>query len=79
VGTVYNNIMKFRTQNSQEMEEKVSSVYVQFEQQFGDTLAFNTRWSPSVVSEMDEMITNMSHAFFTDINIYGVDGEMIAC
>ncbi|MBR2103778.1 MAG: GHKL domain-containing protein [Bacteroidales bacterium] len=78
-GTVYNNTMKFRTQNRQEMEEKVSSVYVQFEQTCGDTLAFNIRWSPTVVSEMDDVVTKMSHAFFTDINLYGVDGEMIAC
>ena len=78
-GTVYNNTMKFRTQNSKEMEEKVSSVYVQFEQTCGDTLAFNVRWSPTVVSEMDDVVTKMSHAFFTDINLYGVEGEMIAC
>lgn len=78
-GTVYSNTMKYRAQNSKEMEEKVSSVYVQFEQTCGDTLAFNIRWSPTVVSEMDDVVTKMSHAFFTDINLYGVEGEMIAC
>ncbi len=78
-GTVYTNIVKFRAQNKQEMEEKVASVYVQFEQMCGDTLAFHTWWSPKEVSEMDEIMTNMSHVFFTDINLYGVDGEMVAC
>ena len=79
VGTVYNNINKFRVQNSQEMDEKVASVNVQFRQQCGNLEAFDTRWSPNEVSEMDEMVTKMSHAFFTDINIYGPEGEMVAC
>ena len=79
VGSFITNISKFRTQNDKEMEEKVSSVYVQFEQLCGDSTAFHTRWSPSVVSEMDDMVTKTSHAFFTDINIYGVDGELVAC
>ena len=79
VGTVYNNVVKFRAQNSQEMEERVTSVYVQLEQLCGDSLSFTTRWSPVVASEMDDMITKMSHAFFTDINLYGADGELVAC
>lgn len=79
VGTVNNNIKKFRAQNSQEMDEKVASVNVQFRQQCGNIEAFDTRWSPTEVSEMDEMVTKMSHAFFTDINIYGPEGEMVAC
>lgn len=78
-GTVHMNIVKFRAQNNQNMEEKVSSVYVQLEQLYGDATSFHTSWDPSKVSDMDGMITNMSHVFFTDINIYGVDGEMVAC
>ncbi|MBO7461489.1 MAG: HAMP domain-containing histidine kinase [Bacteroidales bacterium] len=77
--TVRNNIVKFHAQNEQEMEEKVSSVYVQLEQMYGDSLSFPIRWSPSVVSKMDEVMTKMSHVFFSDVNLYGVDGEMVAC
>ncbi len=78
-GTVYLNIVKFRAQNNKGMEEKVSSVYVQLEQLCGDTLEFSSRWAPTKVRKMDEILTNMSHVFFTDVNLYGVDGEMIAC
>ena len=78
-GTVHMNIVKFRDQNNQSMEEKVSSVYVQLEQMYGDATSFDSAWDPSKVSDMDGKITNMSHVFFTDINIYGVDGEMVAC
>ncbi|MCR5453924.1 MAG: HAMP domain-containing histidine kinase [Bacteroidales bacterium] len=78
-GTIHMNILKFRAQNEQSMEEKVSSVYVQLEQLYGDASSFDTTWDPSQLSDMDGKIANMSHVFFTDINIYGVDGEMVAC
>lgn len=79
LGTVLNNVHKHRVQNEKDLEERVSSVYVQLEQECGDTLAFHTRWNPSVVSEMDELMTNISHVFFFDVNLYGEDGEMVAC
>ncbi len=78
-GTIHLNMVKFRAQNTLDMEEKLSSVYVQFEQLYGDAPSFDITWNPQKVSDMDGVVTNMSHVFLTDINIYGLDGELVAC
>ena len=77
--TAYMNMHKFKLQNQESMEEKVRSVYMRLEQlSASDSLDFGVKWNPNKIGSMDEMLTRMSHVFFADINLYAVDGELIA-
>lgn len=78
-GTIYMNVRKQRAQNSKAINEKVRSVHMELSQIFADTTHFDTRWSRGTESAIDECLTSLSHVFFTDINLYGADGMLIAC
>jgi len=71
-------VNRFRNQDAAKIDERVSSVYMRINQECGDTLRFNSAWTPGVVGPMDVCLTKMSQVFFTDINLYGADGQLIA-
>ncbi len=71
-------VNRFRDQDAAKIDERVSSVYMRINQECGDTLSFNTLWKPGVVGPMDICLTKMSQVFFTDINLYGANGQLIA-
>ncbi len=71
-------VNRFRNQDAAKIDERVSSVYMRINQECGDTLRFNTMWKPGVVGPMDICLTKMSQVFFTDINLYGANGQLIA-
>ncbi|MBQ5453041.1 MAG: HAMP domain-containing histidine kinase, partial [Bacteroidales bacterium] len=77
-GTVYMNIHRFRENNTQSIDEKVKSVYMEIQRSCADTTAFSTDWDPNFNSAMDEYLITLSHIFFIDINLYGDDGLLVA-
>ena len=79
VGSAYFNVARFKNENRENIDEKMKSVYMGIEQTFGkDTIGLNRIWNPNENSSIDDYLTNMSHIFFIDINLYNPDGELIA-
>jgi nitrogen fixation/metabolism regulation signal transduction histidine kinase len=77
-GTIYMNIHRFRENNTQSIDEKMKSVYMELQRSCADTTAFSTDWNPNVNSAMDEYLISLSHIFFIDVNLYGEDGLLVA-
>lgn len=73
------NIHSYKQQDDNRIEEKISGIYMHMVQDCSDTLAFHCTWSDKMLNTMDEYVVDLSHVFFTDINIYGPDGMLIAC
>ncbi len=73
------NIHTYKQQDDNRIEEKISGIYMHMVQDCSDTLSFHSKWSDKMLNPMDEYVVALSHVFFTDINIYGPDGMLIAC
>lgn len=73
----YFNTLKFRQDTSNEINDKMKSVYMHIEQAFGDSTAFVSQKDSKLNILLDEYLAKTAHVFFTDINIYGADGELV--
>ena len=79
VGTAYFNVSRFKTENRENIDEKMKSVYMGIEQDYGkDSSSLKAIWNPNENGPTDKRLTEMSHIFFIDINLYNPDGELIA-
>ncbi|MBR4440002.1 MAG: GHKL domain-containing protein [Bacteroidales bacterium] len=67
---------RYRQSSSEDIQEKMKSVYMHIEQDFGDSSSFVSKWNPELNNSLDEYLTQTAHVFFIDVNIYGPDGEL---
>ncbi len=76
-GTVYFSIRQYKSRQTELLEEKIQSVYVELIHK----LEFETdlhHWSGDDYVSLNELLQNYSNVFYTDINLFDQDGQLLA-
>ena len=76
-GTVYFSIQEYKARQLEILEEKVQSVYIELIHK----LEFETDlrgWSSDSYYNLDELLQKFSNVFYTDINLFSWDGQLLA-
>ncbi len=76
-GTVYYNIRQFERKHNDNITEKIQSVLIELGQKFGSEKELPTNWSTNESNYLDELLMKLSQVFFSDINLYDLDGNLI--
>jgi len=73
-GTIYYNVRSYISKHQNDLNEKMKSVAEEINMRLSDVDNF----TPEVRTWLWNELNDLSNVFRTDINIYGIDGEMIA-
>ncbi|MDR2887229.1 MAG: HAMP domain-containing histidine kinase [Bacteroidales bacterium] len=80
VGTVVSilTIREYQNKHSDSIREKLNSVYYELEQWLGNEDSLSSGWSDDEYASLNELLINISNTFNTDVNIYGLNGYLMA-
>jgi signal transduction histidine kinase len=78
VVVAYLTITQYRTKHYENMKEKLNSVYLELDSRLSLEKHLDSDWRNSTFSSLDEMMISLSNIFNTDINLYDVNGSLIA-
>ncbi len=73
-GTIYYNVREYENKHQDDLNEKMKSIAEEINMRLSSVDEF----SPDLRSWLWSELNDLSNIFRTDINIYGIDGEMIA-
>lgn len=72
------SINQYRGKHYENIEEKLESVYIEVDHKLASVDSLNRSWTDDSYQDLDALLVKFSNVFKTDINIYDVDGELIA-
>lgn len=73
-GTIYYNIQEYRSRHQTDLQEKIKSV----SEEIKNRLVYVNSISPELQQWLFSELNKLSNVFRTDINIYDVNGELLA-
>ena len=76
-GTVYFSIRQYKSRQTELLEEKIQSVYVELIHK----LEFETdlhNWTTDEYFSLNELLQKFSNVFYTDINLFDQNGQLLA-
>jgi two-component system, NtrC family, nitrogen regulation sensor histidine kinase NtrY len=71
-------VKQFRTRHSDNLKEKLNSVYLELDERISGEKRLTSGWSNISYSSLNDLLINLSNVFMTDINIYDLQGFLIA-
>jgi len=76
-GTVYFDIQKYEAKHQANVSEKIESVIVELEQKYPEADMLSRDWQTGEYESLEMEVNKISRAFFTDINMYDLDGKLM--
>ena len=73
-GTIYYNIKEYRARHQTDLQEKIKSI----SEEIKDRLSYVTTINPELQQWLYSELNKLSNVFRTDINIYNMNGELLA-
>ncbi|WP_430974304.1 ATP-binding protein [Sunxiuqinia rutila] len=73
-GTIYYNIQEYENRHQDDLNEKMNSIAEEVKMRMGDV----NELTPDLIDWLWNELNKLSIVFRTDINIFGLDGELIA-
>ncbi|MCW3787363.1 sensor histidine kinase [Plebeiibacterium sediminum] len=73
-GSVWQTIRRFEVKNNQILSEKIRSVLMELEHKIGS----EDELTPDMEEYLEYLLKKFSSVFYTDLNMYGTDGRLIA-
>jgi len=77
VVTVF-TIRQFRTKHNENIKEKMNSVYTELDNNLSNEDQLSADWNNNANSSLNELLINLSNILITDINLYDLNGLMMA-
>ncbi len=76
-GTIYFIIQQYRVEHNDNLRNTMRSVYIELvhKLEFEEDLAY---WSSDSYYNLDELLRKFSNVFYTDINLYNEEGNLLA-
>jgi signal transduction histidine kinase len=76
-GTIYFIVQQYRAKHNDNLRNTMRSVYIELihKLEFEEDLAY---WSSDTYYNLDELLVKFSNVFYTDINLYSVEGNLLA-
>lgn len=78
VGSVYFTIKQNEKTNNREMKEKVQSVLIELKHKLQYENELTPNWHTEQYDHLDELLNKFSQVFFADINLYDLNGILLA-
>lgn len=76
--TIYYSIGQQKEFQQKEMSNKIHSVLTELEHQFSQYNEIKPDWSMGKFENLDDLMTTFSQIFFTDVNLYDLNGFLLA-
>jgi signal transduction histidine kinase len=77
-GTILFSIRQYRERHFDSLEEKIQSVYIEVMHKLEYEADLTAGWQAGGYSNLDELLQKFSNVFFTDINLYDPNGDLLA-
>lgn len=77
-GTIYFTIKQDKKVTKKEVADKVQSVLVELKHKLQDEEVLTPEWHTDKYDHLDELLIKFSKVFFSDINLYDLDGHLLA-
>lgn len=74
----YLTITQYRQNHYENVREKLNSVYLELDNRLSMEMRLSSDWANGSYSSLDELLISLSNSFNTDINLYDVNGKLIA-
>jgi two-component system, NtrC family, nitrogen regulation sensor histidine kinase NtrY len=74
----YLTINQYQTKHYENIKEKLNSVYLELDSRLSMEKHLDDNWRDRSYSSLNELLISLSNIFNTDINLYDVNGELIA-
>jgi signal transduction histidine kinase len=72
------SISQYRGKHYDSISEKLSSVYIELDHKLSTEEQLTSEWSQDTYQDLDALLVKFSNVFFTDLNLYTVDGNLLA-
>lgn len=76
--TTWFNIRKYNQTQFRILKEKIQSVYVELEHKLSFEDRLTADWSTEKYENLEQLLIKFSDVFYSDINLYSPDGNLIA-
>ncbi len=77
-GTIYFSARQFRQRQYESLSEKIQSVYIELMHKLSFEKDLRSGWSSGDYRNLDELLQKFSNVFYTDINLYDPEGDLLA-
>jgi len=77
-GTIYFTVKQDKKVTTKEVADKVQSVLVELKHKLQYEKELTPAWHTNQYDHLDELLTKFSKVFFSDINLYDLDGYLLA-
>jgi two-component system nitrogen regulation sensor histidine kinase NtrY len=77
-GTIYFSIKQYQKKHDDNLREKIQSVYVELDHKLAFLETLSPDWSADKYDNLDQLLIKFSEVFYTDINLYDPDGNLLA-
>jgi len=77
-GTVYFTIKQDEKVTNKEIADKVQSVLIELKHKLQNEDELSPSWHTNKYDHLDELLIKFSQVFFSDINLYDLDGHLLA-
>jgi hypothetical protein len=74
----YLTIGEYRSKHYENIKEKLNSIYIELENKLSSEKQLTADWRNSTNSSLNGLLINLSNIFNTDINLYRLDGFLMA-
>jgi signal transduction histidine kinase len=74
----YITIGQYKAKHSENIKEKLNSVYLELDSKLSNEKFLSPDWKGTGYSSLNELLIKLSNVFNTDINIYNLNGFLIA-
>ncbi len=71
-------IRQYKSEHNKNIREKLGSVYLEIENNIGDEKYLSAEWRNASYGSLNNMLINLSNIFNTDINLYDLNGFLLA-
>jgi two-component system nitrogen regulation sensor histidine kinase NtrY len=77
-GTIYFSARQFRQRQNESLSEKIQSVYIELMHKLAYERDLRHGWASEEYRNLDELLQKFSNVFYTDINLYDPEGDLLA-
>ena len=77
-GTIWLNIRNYKRSQNNILHEKIQSVLIELEHKLSFEQVLTPYWRSEEYDNLDQLLIKFSDVFYTDINLYDPQGELLA-
>lgn len=77
-GTIWLNIRSYRNNQNNILQEKIHSVLIELKHKLEYEVVLSPYWSAPNYDNLDQLLIKFSDVFYSDINLYDPQGELLA-